>query len=303
MRYLELPPTPALASLVECIWLLSDDGDAMPATPQRIVPDGCVEIVVNLGRPMRRLHESGASELQPLRIAVGQTERHVTIAPTGAVDLLGIRFHPAGARPVLRHSTAELTGRIEALGAVAPALDAALERGLASARTPAERVAVVESALLERVSGQPAVDPRVRVAVDRLLARDGCLRISGLARDLGTSTRQLERRFEREVGLGPKRLARILRFQSVFRAAGSGVVSGWAAVALECGYHDQAHLTREFKDFAGVTPPPFFARDEVLARLFSRRDRMSHSYKTEDARLSIVRGSTATGSRSPGGST
>ena len=104
--------------------------------------------------------------------------------------------------------------------------------------------------------------------------------ISALARESGWSVRQLERRFRAETGLTPRLLARIVRFQRVFRALDPDRGrSDWVAVALDCGYADQPHLIREFREFTGQTPAAFertasglgagFVAPERLERFFA----------------------------------
>ena len=119
----------------------------------------------------------------------------------------------------------------------------------------------------------------VSAAVRRMLgASSGRLSISALARESGWSVRQLERRFRSETGLSPRVLARIVRFQRVFRALGRER-SDWVSVALDCGYSDQPHLIREFREFTGQTPGAFersapglgagFVAPERLERFFA----------------------------------
>lgn len=90
---------------------------------------------------------------------------------------------------------------------------------------------------------------------------------------MGMSLRQLERKFEQLVGLSPKQLARIIRFQSVFRSAGCTPAPAWAEVALDCGYYDQAHFIREFKQLSGQSPAALFAAGSPLTEVFTRKNR------------------------------
>jgi transcriptional regulator GlxA family with amidase domain len=108
----------------------------------------------------------------------------------------------------------------------------------------------------------------------RIVARGGQVTVAELAQNAGVSSRQLERRFLSEVGIGPKLLCRILRFQQVFRAVERND-SGWAAVATDCGYYDQAHLIRDFQQFARQTPTVLFAQSSGLTQAFTRKDRTS----------------------------
>jgi AraC-like DNA-binding protein len=92
----------------------------------------------------------------------------------------------------------------------------------------------------------------------------------------------MERRFLAGVGIGPKRFARILRFQRALREK-TDDARAWADVALDCGYCDQAHFIRDFKSFTGTSPARFFAEESPLTRFFTRSRRASDSYKTRAA--------------------
>ncbi|GAA4685353.1 helix-turn-helix domain-containing protein [Phytohabitans rumicis] len=79
--------------------------------------------------------------------------------------------------------------------------------------------------------------------------------MAGLAAELGWSGRHLASTFRREIGLTPKMAARVLRFERAYAALGSA--DSWADIAVSCGYYDQAHLIRDFKEFAGAPPGHF----------------------------------------------
>ncbi|HKE58842.1 MAG TPA: helix-turn-helix domain-containing protein, partial [Pyrinomonadaceae bacterium] len=104
----------------------------------------------------------------------------------------------------------------------------------------------------------------------KMVARGGVVSLEELVADSGLSGRQLERRFLQEVGLGPKLLARILRFQQVFRAVERNDVQ-WAPIAVECGYYDQSHLIRDFQQFARQSPAVLFAQQSQLTESFTRK--------------------------------
>ena len=113
----------------------------------------------------------------------------------------------------------------------------------------------------------------------RIVNTGGLVSVDQLANDAGISSRQLERRFLREVGLGPKLLGRIIRFQQVFRAVEQSN-SAWAAIASECGSYDQAHLIRDFNRFARQTPAVLFSNQSAFTEWFTRKARKSDFYNT-----------------------
>jgi len=250
MRYREISPRPPLSNFVECFWTLDGDGPQPGAAPERILPDGCVELILNFGERFSQ-HNDNGRELQPRHFLVGQMSGPILISPNGAVELLGIRFHPGGTSAFMRVPMNALTDRIAELGS----LSSELERELLSVSEclPAldEKIAAVEAALIGRLRCSSHESSAMRLAA-RIVQSAGVISVDQLASDAGISSRQLERRFMREIGVGPKLLSRILRFQQVFRAV-ERVDSAWASIAVECGYYDQAHLIRDFNQFAGQT--------------------------------------------------
>ncbi len=99
MRYRAIPPSPYLAKYIECFWTLESDDKLSTASPERILPDGCVELIFNLADPFKRYHANGTTEIQPKTLITGQMRRYAMIEPTGRVKLLGVRFQPSGAYP------------------------------------------------------------------------------------------------------------------------------------------------------------------------------------------------------------
>jgi transcriptional regulator GlxA family with amidase domain len=99
--------------------------------------------------------------------------------------------------------------------------------------------------------------PGVEWSWQRLRRTGGRASIGALAAELGWSHRRLIVRFREQIGLAPKTVARVLRFDRAVAALGSSGSRGFAEIALDCGYFDQAHLNRDFRELAGTTPTAF----------------------------------------------
>jgi AraC-like DNA-binding protein len=262
MRYLELAPAPPLDELVHCYWFLTGNGTE-PAQP--VVPDGRVELIIHRGEPFSRIDDFGIARTQAAALVAGQLTAPIRLSPRGTVDVVGVRFRSAGARSVLGLPLDELAGRVEALHGIRPGLAAALQRAASRDRSPAACAAALSTVLRAAIREEPP--GLVRAAVHAL----GALRppgIDAIARDLGTTQRTLERRITLEVGLSPKLLQRVLRFRRAFRMLDSTSPGLWGRVAPAAGYHDQAHMIRDFRSFAGAAPTAFFRVDPGLARAF-----------------------------------
>ncbi|HET9315577.1 MAG TPA: DUF6597 domain-containing transcriptional factor [Vicinamibacteria bacterium] len=263
MRYREYQPGPALAPFVRVLWTLEHRGEAPAA--DRILPDGCMELVFHLGQPFRALDGSVDAVLQPAAFLVGQMKRALRVRPSSDARVVGVRFRPGGAFPFLRRPQHELTGALPALDDVWPELARECSRlaGLPDMGAVARRVEAILSRAAERAHGP---DRRVAGSVAAIVSSGGAVAVDALSALCGLGARQLERLFRDQVGLGPKRLARIVRFQAGLRLRDAG--ASLASAALAAGYADQAHFTREFKAIAGLTPSEFAAGDDPLATAF-----------------------------------
>jgi AraC-like DNA-binding protein len=187
----------------------------------------------------------------PARIAQGdpQTGLQLRLTWRGARALLGV---PAGA---LAGDTVDLADLLP--GRVAPLLDR-----LASASGWAERFAVLDAeltALLRRGRGERGVLPEVGYTWDRLVEAGGNVRIEELAREVGWSRRYLAEKFRHETGLGPKAAARVIRFEGACDRLLASDRPALAQVAAEAGYVDQSHLSRDFRDLAGIPATAWLA--------------------------------------------
>lgn len=252
MDYRELTPSPALRCYVRCYWTLRAAAD-LGAASQRVLPDGCVEMVINLGAQFVRHAADGDVEVQPRRLLVGPTTHQMSIAPTGDIHLVGIRFAPGGAVPFLSVSTGELRDRAPSLDDAALRLPPELTDRLFAA-SPGAEGALLDAVLLERLArARRHADARVRSCVSAAFASRGTMRVDAMVALTGLGARQLERRFREEVGFGPKTLCRLARFQRVVQSLQTTSVSSWARLAARSGYADQAHMAREFREFAGTT--------------------------------------------------
>ncbi|HET8781249.1 MAG TPA: AraC family transcriptional regulator, partial [Pyrinomonadaceae bacterium] len=245
-----------------------------PSPPERILPDGCVELILNFGERFLQHTNNNHPELQPRHFVVGQMSGPILISPSGTVQLLGIRFHPGGTSPFLRVPMNELTDRVTELAS----LSTDLERELLNASADEPAISQVEAVLMARLVRGTHDSAAMRLAA-RIVSSAGLVSIDQLATEAGISNRQLERRFIRDIGVGPKLLSRILRFQQVFRAV-ERVDPAWASIAVECGYYDQAHLIRDFNQFAGQTPAVLFSQQSALTEAFTRKARTSHFSNT-----------------------
>jgi AraC-like DNA-binding protein len=264
LGYTELAPPPRLREAVECVWVRRAAGSpgGSRVGRQRVMPDGCADLVFDLSlKPAL-----GDGRVTGLRaIAVGAMTAPLLVEERAGSIVVGVRFHPGRAPPFLAAPLDELTDRrvaLEALwGEAAPRLVSRLLAG----RRPADWLAALDGELA--AFGSPDPDPVVSRAASWIAAGGGRARIGELAPRLGISRQALARRFRRHVGLGPKAFARVVRMRAavarVERCAAAGARVDWAALALEQGFFDQAHLCAELRVLAGLRPTSLLRRPAV----------------------------------------
>lgn len=275
MRYREIIPQPPLNKHVECFWTLES---SVPSTqPERILPDGCIELILNFGDRFSQ-HCDQTRKLQPKNFLVGQMTGPIMISPSGPVQLIGIRFHPGGTLPFLRMPLHEVTDQVVELGSLSSTLERDLLRMTSESPAFSEKIRAIER-FLTTCLATSKYDLWLMNTAARIVDSRGLIAVDELASDADISSRQLERRFLREVGVGPKLLGRIIRFQQVFRAVEQSS-NAWAEIAIECGYYDQAHLIRDFNQFAQQTPAVLFSSQSALTESFTRKSRKSDFYNT-----------------------
>jgi len=273
VRYREDRVRPALASRIECLWLAEDAG-AGPGPAERILPDGCTEWIFHLGAAYARIGDDGHPSLQPASFVVGPMSRPIAIAPTGPIRTLGVRFRPGGARETLGvplETLADTTASAEELWGAA---GRRIADEVGNAPDDAARRTAIQDFVQSRLEKSPAGEARLASAVGEVLAGRGRRPVAEIARRAGWGRRQLERAFRAGVGVTPKTLSRVIRFQNLLRVAGRATGASWADLAARCGYADQAHLVRDFRELAGVTPASGRAASGELGRYFVAPERL-----------------------------
>jgi len=231
--YNEIAPSGPLAPFIECFWT----GDVLSDYTARILPDGCADILFVS-------HNERHIQAQ----IIGMMTRPHLVPLAAGTSLLGIRFHAGMIGTCLGISTEQLNDRTVAIQFATGSITDNIVRAGAARTTIERRIAAIEDQLIDL----PGISS-VQKAIGELIGRIGQLSTQDFAAAAGVSQRQLRRTCLKQSGLSPKRLARILRFRNAASRLRSAFPSA-AAIACDCGYFDEAHMIRDFKEFAGMTP-------------------------------------------------
>lgn len=255
------PPACAWHGLVDQIWYF--DG-TLALARERVFPDGLAELIVQLDRPHRDGDSNSLDPFPAVCINGLRTRPSVVVAPQGRCRVLGICFDPAGVYSLLHASPKDLVDVTidlrDGIGRSAAELgercaDAAQTAAWNPARNAVAAVLAAQQWLARRTASE--TDSAVAWTVAAIRNVRGIVSVDDIGRRLSLSRSRLAQRFLERTGVTPKRFARIVRFHRALSllARSESIITA----AAETGYYDQAHMYRDFAEFAGLTPGEFLA--------------------------------------------
>ncbi|MBL8174904.1 MAG: AraC family transcriptional regulator [Bryobacterales bacterium] len=256
--YREYPPPPHLRDSVECFWT----SRAESRGPHRVYPDGCMDLMYS--------REGGKSRLE----GIGAMTRFADAEAEPGTEIFAVRFRPAGL--LLPLPAEELRDAAADWFAVHPGDARLLKSRLDNSEDAAQMIEVCAA-----VIPPPKLDP-VQKAIAELERQHGVLDLDWLARQTSLGERQFRRLCLARTGLAPKQLARVLRFRRALNALRQARRGGLTALALECGYYDQAHFIHDFRALAGTSPVRFLQSSSHKGGLPSDHENHSSSHDGPD---------------------
>jgi AraC-like DNA-binding protein len=244
--------------------------DMVPAGPVvcRMLPTTLLTVAVDFVAPRQQLAgdtERALPHMAPL--LTGLQGSATVLGHTGRRHGVAIGLTPRGAFALCGVPMRELTGQTVNLNELLGARADELAERLAYAPGWPARFDLLDALLTTWIATGPATVDAVQLAWRQLASTDGQTRISHVAEELGLSRRRLEMRFAEQVGITPKRLARVLRFQHALRLICTAKPPALSQIAIRCGYADQSHLAREIRSLAGCTPTDLLHQRPTLAGL------------------------------------
>jgi AraC-like DNA-binding protein len=239
----EALPDARLRPHVVCYWTLRSDLPVKDPCMMHGVPDGCIDLFMYC-------HDFTGSYL------VGLAGGPIMVPLKGAIRYFGVRFLPGQIRRFLPFPPDYTFDTGLPLADIAGRIFEPYEERIVSAGSFAEQVCAMDDFLLRRISRDvdPRIDARILRALDRIYLERGCVPIEDLASDECMSVRHLNRLFRSGVGLNPKMLSRVVRFQNALRRMTDQPHDWLGDIALDGGYYDQSHFLNEFKLLYGKTP-------------------------------------------------
>lgn len=256
-EFFAFPPRPELAPFVEMIWGVRGEAHF---TTESVLPSGAIELMVNFG-PVQKVVGHGDRELEDLYrrawLAGMQDRRLVHCADMGA-DHIAVRFRPGGAHAFFDIRMDEVTNQVVELELLIGSEATSLRDRLGALPSDRARAVELEAWLLAQRRVHPSFST-VHRGVEMLCGDHYRTSVAEVCDRLGLSNKHLIEQFRRVVGLTPKVIGRVERFQGVIAHCRGRDAVDWQEVTHRFGYADQSHLIREFRRLGGVTPSHFLA--------------------------------------------
>ena len=264
MNHQTFPPHEALKALIKYHWTLE-----VPYQPnvqkQRIVPDGCLDMIFILGDDVKRYVNQETYILQPRAMVLGPISAPFFIEPTGHVKSFAVCFYPYGFSNFVPTALHELANQETPLHDLFGERTAhKLEQAIIRAADTNQRIQVVEEFLFERLQETSTIQNIVQTTIDTLLQTQGKTTIKSIVKDDAALKKQLARKFLKEVGLSPKQLGRMIRLQTALKMIINHEDKNLTHIAYDSGYYDQSHFIKDFKAFTGTNPSDFLDDEQLL---------------------------------------
>lgn len=268
MTYTTIDTDSELSAFVKCYWTL-ESGEETHFEKQRIVPDGCMEMIFHYGGLYKQYTDDTNFIIQPASFIFGQITSPLEIAPTGRTGIFAVRFHPDGFAPFATIPVAAMENRAVPLEELFGEDGLLFEKKILAAVTAEERIKLTEAFLMTRCINPQYVNSISKSGVEIMLQSDDPVKIGDLAKQLNINRRQLERNFATVIGLSPKQLAKMIRLQNTLQLIKENGVTNLTGVAIDGKYYDQAHFIKDFKEFTGMSPKKIYANNLKMALLFA----------------------------------
>lgn len=267
MNYQTFEPCHDLTTLVKCYWTLKSLKKKTPEK-QTIVPDGCMEMIFHYGDLYKQYTENGNSIIQPRSFVIGQLTRPLEIESTGETGIFSVRFHHNGFLPFATIPIKEMENIAVSLEKLFGKDGQEIEQRILTTTSTSERIKLIETFLLKRLTDTETVDRIVKSTVETILTANGQLSVDELSKQTNINRRQLERKFSSAIGLSPKQLSKTIRLQATLKMLLNKNFTSLTALAYQGEYYDQAHFIKDFKELTGFTPKQFYGNNLKMSLLF-----------------------------------
>lgn len=247
MEFRVIHPSAVLAPFVKYYWVF--ERNYLARTTERAIPIGCMQLVFHR---KNRVFSTSTNDFQPKAFIEGQMSTYWDLHYEGENETIAVTFTPQGVQAFFNAPMAEFCNKNIPIECLGDRQFVDLQQAVLDADNKMECVEIVERYLLKRLARLSPSITTYEYAV-RQMELDSNVSIQLLSNASNVCYKQFNRKFVNNIGINPKVLTRIIRFQKTLSALQSGFSNNLTDLAFRCGYYDASHISREFKEFSGYT--------------------------------------------------
>ncbi|MBA3829504.1 MAG: AraC family transcriptional regulator [Taibaiella sp.] len=259
--YKEFPPSQELAGLIKSYYSIIHTGSRKPS-PQRITPDGCIELNFNLGAPIKRTDENTSTLVDKVYIVMRASLPYFA-ERTGNTHILGIKFYPWGIRSFIDIPVYELKDKLLYAGDIWGSAILALRERIGNMDSMQEIIPLLEEYLIAKAR-QNNEDKLITYLCSNIMKGNGNAQLTTILKDANISERRLQQRFHDAIGYGPKLFVRLNRYHNALKQLNKHTTASLTDITYDNHYFDQSHFIKDFTCFSGISPKRYQIEQHLL---------------------------------------
>lgn len=225
----------------------------------KLLPDGGIHLLMDMANKPSKLYHDMTLEsfLEFDKCFISGQHRSYILIEANVSSMMVTRFKPGGAYPFFNFPISHLNDKVVQLEPLVGGSVEMTRQQIMAEPDVSAKFRIIESYFLDCITNGVDENGSLTIALEELMNNPFKVTTKGLAEKAGISQKHLISLFEKKVGLTPKVLSRIFRFQQVIRKIEENGSIDWMDIALECGYYDQAHFIKDFSEFSGINPTKY----------------------------------------------
>ncbi len=256
-------PHEKLSGIVQFFWEFEADiGESMPYM-HLSTASICPKLAFQYQGNMEALYSNGVRETLFNCGFQAQTNQAYQLVANQSVGVLGVYFYPHAIPLLFATPADEITNSNIEISELMGVLGKELEDKMLTAPSNTKRISIITSFLLHRLAQSSLANRNIIATAKHIIANRGLVNLNRLVEDNFLSQRHFERKFKALTGFSPKLFSRIVRFENSLSAYNTNKLS-LTEVAYRCGYYDQSHFIKDFREFSGQHPKAYFNEDTSL---------------------------------------
>jgi AraC-like DNA-binding protein len=270
MRLQHIEPHYLLKRYIEKLWVFESNGRAPDGDMKLIVPNGCIKLVIpfrnGLSGTINNWHHLSKENSITL-IGMTDVPSVVDVETNSPSGTIGIQFSPMGAYRFFQISQNEIKNQIHPLTDILGNTAKVLEEQICNAESINNKIHLIQQFLLKQLVSRGG-DVIFDFCIQKISLTKGKISIKELERETGFSSRWLNMKFQEKVGISPKNLSSIIRFQQFYQALTKSNESHFFRNEFYDYYYDQSHFIKDFKRFTGFPPTKFALTENEFGKIF-----------------------------------